>query len=137
MILGIGTDICEIARVQRMIDDHGQKFLDRVFTPVEQALCQGMDKTTPFYAKRYAAKEAVLKAFGTGLAGGITWQDVEIDRYPNGRPFVSLRGAAEQHCAGMAPLHTRAQVHITLSDERTHAIAYVVIEAVVVPDNNG
>ncbi len=123
MILGIGTDICEIARFEAKLAHHGQKFIDRIFTVNEQALCENLKDKTGFYAKRYAGKEAILKALGTGLAQGIHWQDVEILRLPSGAPHVQLLNKASAIATARAPA---SQWHISLSDEKAYAIAFVV-----------
>ena len=91
-IIGIGTDITECLRIARMIERHGELFLDRVFTPAEISYCQGRKQSTQHFTGRWAAKEAILKALGTGWVQGISWRDIEIRNQPGGRPQVAVGG---------------------------------------------
>ena len=119
-IVGHGIDIVETVRIQRMHDEHGQRFLDRCFTPAEQAYCSRNPKR--FYehlAARFAAKEAVLKVLGTGWRGGILWTDVEVLRAESGQPGVALTGEA----AAVANKLGIQRWHISLSHIETHATA--------------
>src|SRR5215469_4828987 len=96
-IVGHGIDIVETVRIRQMVDEHGQHFLDRCFTPVEQAYCDRSPRRRfEHLAGRFAAKEAVLKAMGTGWRGGIAWTDIEIQTDPAGRPFVVLTGECQR-----------------------------------------
>ncbi|HPZ84099.1 MAG TPA: holo-ACP synthase, partial [Thermogutta sp.] len=95
-ILGIGTDITECLRIARMIDRHGEIFLQRVYTPAEIAYCQNRKQATQHFTGRWAAKEAILKALGTGWIRGISWLDVEIVNRPGGQPEVILRNGAKK-----------------------------------------
>lgn len=115
----IGTDIVEIARIKQAVQRHGQSFLDRVFTLREQEDCLGRQNPYPSLATRFAGKEAVMKALGKGLAGGIRWTDVEICRDGGGKPVVLLKGKAAQICAGLGI----AGVEISLSHSREYALA--------------
>lgn len=123
MILGTGTDLCDSRRIARLLTRFEARFPDRVFTPTERALC---DRRTPearilCYAKRFAAKEAFLKALGTGLVRGIAWQDMAITRAPSGQPALTApRLLAARGWDG-------AHVHLSLSDEPPYALAFVVI----------
>ena len=117
-MLGIGTDIVEIERVRRSLEKWGQRLLDRLFTPEEQALCGARHDPCPCYAGRFAAKEAVLKALGTGLAG-CRWTDVRIGADPAGRPVVSLSGPA-------ARLTEEGDVLVSISHDRGRALAFAV-----------
>ena len=119
-ILGHGIDIVETARVKRLVDEHGQRFLDRVFTPAEQEYCSRSAKR--YYehlAGRFAAKEAVLKVLGTGWRGGIAWTDIEVVKDPSGQPKISLTG----ECARIARELGIARWHVSLSHIETHATA--------------
>lgn len=130
MILGIGTDIVDIKRFETSIQKHGDRFLNRIFTPEEQAYC---DQRPHFraarYAKRFAAKEACLKALGTGRAFGIRWQDMEISRDELGKPTLSLRGNALGVLKGKLQIHQDFQLHLSLSDTKNQATAMVILDA--------
>lgn len=119
-ILGIGTDIIEVARVQRMIDRHGEVFLERVYTSREIAYCSVRKAATEHYAGRFAAKEAVLKAIGTGWAKGIHWTDIEVRNEPGGRPRIALAGVAREQCETLGV----SEILISISHCRSYATAY-------------
>jgi holo-[acyl-carrier protein] synthase len=123
-ILGIGTDIVECLRIARMIDHHGEMFITRVYTDAEIDYCSTRKAATQHYAGRWAAKEAVLKALGTGWRRGISWRDIEVLNDRHGAPVVTLRGGAEEVCrkAGIQ------QMHLSISHCRSHAIAYAIAE---------
>jgi holo-[acyl-carrier protein] synthase len=93
MIIGLGTDIIEVERIARMIADHGDHFLNRVFTPGEIAHCQPRRDATPHYAGRWAAKEAVMKVLGTGFTNEVGWMEIEVCVKPSGQPFITLHGS--------------------------------------------
>jgi holo-[acyl-carrier protein] synthase len=119
-IIGHGIDIVEIERIRRLIEEHGERFLDRVFTAGEQAYCRANKKRTlEHYAGRFAAKEAVLKVLGTGWRGGIAWTDVEIVKDPSGQPKVVLSG----ECARIATELRISRWHVSISHIETHATA--------------
>jgi holo-[acyl-carrier protein] synthase len=92
MILGHGIDVVEIPRLARMLQRHGRRFVERVFTPAERDYCRGKKRELEHLAGRFAAKEAVMKVLGTGWAGRITWQDIEVTNAPGGQPRVALSG---------------------------------------------
>lgn len=121
-ILGIGTDIIEVPRIALMIQKHGELFVQRVYTPHEIGYCSSSKATNQHYAGRWAAKEAVLKALGTGWAKGIHWTDIEIRNEPGGRPKIRLSGAARDLCEQRGI----AEILITISHCRTFAVAYAV-----------
>jgi holo-[acyl-carrier protein] synthase len=121
-ILGIGTDIVECLRIAQMIDRHADLFLNRVFTPDEIAYCSSRKAATQHYAGRWAAKEAVLKAMGTGWSRGIAWQDIEIRNDAEGRPSIALAGGAREACERLGVV----EMHISISHCRTFATAYAV-----------
>ena len=129
MILGIGTDLCNIERIQRTLDRFGQRFKDRVFTEVEQRKSERRRDVAGTYAKRWAAKEACSKALGTGLRMGIAWHDMGVFNIRSGQPQMVLTGWAADRLAAMTPPGHEALVHVTLTDDYPWAQAFVLIEA--------
>ena len=130
MILGIGTDLCNIERIERTLDRFGDRFRNRVFTDLEQRRAE----SRPFavaatYAKRWAAKEACSKALGTGLRMGIAWKDMAVRNLHTGQPVMEVTGWAADRLAAMTPPEHEAIIHVTLTDDHPWASAYVVIEA--------
>jgi holo-[acyl-carrier protein] synthase len=128
MILGIGSDLANIERIERTIARFGARFLDRVYTPTEQALAERRRERVATYAKRWAAKEACSKALGTGLRMGIKWRDMGVVNLRTGQPTMLLTGWAEDRLRAMTPPGHRAAVHLTLTDDHPWAMAVVVIE---------
>ena len=118
-IIGIGTDITECLRIARMIERHGELFINRVYTLEEIRYCQTRKQATQHFTGRWAAKEAVLKALGTGWRRGISWRDVEVRNEPGGKPNVVLRGGAKDAAQQLGI----TEVLITISHCRTHATA--------------
>ncbi|MEE9348197.1 MAG: holo-ACP synthase [Robiginitomaculum sp.] len=129
MIIGIGTDVCDITRIKAVLERHGQRYKDRIFTPGEQAYCDARKESAASYAKRWAAKEAFAKALSTADSPHLKWQDVEITNGPSGKPQISLHGDALARLADMTPKGLKGHVHLTLSDELPYALAFVIIEA--------
>lgn len=129
MILGIGTDLANIERIQGVLDRHGERFRNRVFTEVEQAKAERRADTAGTYAKRWAAKEACSKALGTGLRMGISWKDMAVTNLRSGQPRMHLSGWAAERLAEMTPPGHEAVIHVTLTDDHPWAQAFVVIEA--------
>ncbi|MBA4490734.1 holo-ACP synthase [Paracoccus sp. S1E-3] len=129
MILGIGTDLANIDRIQGVLNRHGDRFRNRVFTPVELAKAARRKDEAGTLAKRWAAKEACSKALGTGLAMGISWKDMAVSNLRTGQPVMSLTGWAAERLAKMTPPGHEAIVHVTLTDDHPWAQAFVVIEA--------
>jgi len=121
-ILGIGTDITECLRIAQMIERHGELFIDRVYTPEETGYCRSRKQATQHFAGRWAAKEAVLKALGTGWRRGITWHDVEVRNEAGGQPVIVLTGGAREVARQLGI----ALVHISISHSRSHAVAFAV-----------
>lgn len=121
-ILGIGTDITECLRIAQMIERHGELFIGRVYTPHEIEYCRSRRMATQHFAGRWAAKEAVLKALGTGWRRGISWRDVEIRNLPTGQPFATLRGGTAEIAADRGI----GCVLVSISHCRTHATAHAV-----------
>lgn len=119
-VLGIGTDIVECLRIAQMIERHGELFINRVYTPVEIRYCSSRKQATQHFAGRWAAKEAILKALGTGWTRGISWRDIEIHNEPGGKPLVGLRGGARDRVEQLG-IH---EMLISISHCRSHATAY-------------
>ncbi len=130
MILGIGTDLCNIDRIHGTLDRFGDRFRNRVFTDTEQRKAERRADTPGTYAKRWAAKEACSKALGTGLRMGISWKDMAVSNLRSGQPVMELTGWAAERLADMTPKGHRAVIHVTLTDDHPWAQAFVVIEAV-------
>ncbi|OUD09458.1 holo-ACP synthase [Marivivens niveibacter] len=129
MILGIGSDLANIERIQGTLDRFGDRFRNRVFTPTEQSKAERRKDVAGTYAKRWAAKEACSKALGTGLAMGISWIDMAVENLPSGQPTMTLTGWAAERLAEMTPAGHTAHIHVTLTDDHPWAQAFVVIEA--------
>ena len=130
MILGIGTDLANIERIQRTMDRFGERFIQRIFTPREQAKANARPHgVAATYAKRWAAKEACSKALGTGLRMGIAWKDMAVDNLYTGQPVMAVTGWAAERLAAMTPPGHQARIHVTLTDDHPWAQAFVVIEA--------
>ena len=129
MILGIGTDLANIERIQGTLDRFGDRFKNRVFTQVEQAKAERRKDVAGTYAKRWAAKEACSKALGTGLAMGISWKDMAVTNLSTGQPQMVLTGWALERLKEMTPDGHEAQVLVTLTDDHPWAQAFVIIEA--------
>ena len=137
MILGIGTDLANIERIASVLARHGDRFRNRVFTPTELAKAARRRDEAGTLAKRWAAKEACSKALGTGLAMGISWRDMAVQNLPSGQPTMTLTGWAAERLAAMTPPGHRAHIHVTLTDDHPWAQAFVVIEALPDPVNDG
>ena len=128
MILGIGSDLCDIPRIQRSLDRFGERFTQRIFTDGERAKSERRANRAASYARRFAAKEACAKALGTGMTHGVFWRDLEVVNLPGGRPTMRLSGGALQRLAHLAPPGHEAVVHVSLTDDPPLAQAFVVIE---------
>jgi len=124
MIVGTGVDITEVPRIKASVERFGQRFLSRVFTPEELRYCLAKPNSAERLAARFAAKEAGLKAIGTGLRHGITWQDVEVVRLPGQRPNLRYSGKAAEYAERLGS----KRVHLSLSHTAEQAIAYVILE---------
>ncbi len=133
MILGVGTDLANIERIQAVLDRHGDRFRNRVFTEREQAKANRRKDEAGTYAKRWAAKEACSKALGTGLRMGISWKDMAVSNLRTGQPVMTLTGWAKTRLDDMTPLGHEAIVHVSLTDDHPWAQAFVVIEARPLP----
>ena len=129
MILGIGTDLANIDRIQGTLDRFGDRFRNRVFTETEQRKAERRQDVAGTYAKRWAAKEACSKALGTGLRMGIAWKDMAVTNLPTGQPVMQVTGWAAERLSDMTPEGYEAIIHVTLTDDHPWAQAFVVIEA--------
>lgn len=129
MILGVGTDLANIERIQGTLARFGDRFRNRVFTDVEQAKAERRKDVAGTYAKRWAAKEACSKALGTGLRMGISWKDMAVSNQPTGQPVMAVTGWAKERLDQMTPEGHEAVIHVTLTDDHPWAQAFVVIEA--------
>ena len=129
MILGIGTELANIDRIQAVLDRHGDRFRNRVFTEREQAKAARRKDEAGTYAKRWAAKEACSKALGTGLRMGISWKDMAVSNLKSGQPVMTVTGWAKTRLDDMTPDGHEAVIHVTLTDDHPWAQAFVVIEA--------
>ena len=130
MILGIGSDLIDIRRIEKTIERFGDRFIQRVFTPLEQRKAEGRAGRVATYAKRFAAKEACSKALGTGFRRGTYWRDMGVVNLPSGRPTLELTGGARKHLESLIPPGHEARIDITITDEYPMAQALVVISAV-------
>jgi holo-[acyl-carrier protein] synthase len=130
MILGIGSDLVDVGRIEKVIERHGERFLARVFTPAERARAERRANRAATYAKRFAAKEACAKALGTGLRAGVFWRDIGVVNLPSGQPTLRLSGGALARLEALTPDGCEAKIDLTITDEGPLAQAFVVISAV-------
>lgn len=129
MILGIGSDLIDIRRIQGSLDRFGERFTHRCFTEVERAKSDRRAERAASYAKRFAAKEACAKALGTGIAQGVSWTELGVVNEPSGRPTMRLTGRAATRLAAMTPPGFVPRVDLTITDDHPLAQAFVVISA--------
>ena len=129
MILGIGSDLCDIRRIERSLARFGTRFTHRVFTTGERARSERRAASAASYARRFAAKEACAKALGTGMRAGVFWRDMEVVNLPGGGPTMRLSGGALKRLQNLVPPGHEAVVHVSLTDDPPMAQAFVVIEA--------
>lgn len=132
MIIGIGSDLIDIRRIEQSLERHGERFVRRIFTDAEQARAEGRAHRAASYAKRFAAKEACAKALGCGIADGVFWRDMGVVNDPAGRPAIELSGGAVKRLARLLPSGHRAAIHLTMTDDYPLAQAFVIIEALPV-----
>src|SRR5262245_65598069 len=114
MIIGIGTDLCDVRRIERLIERHGERFLSRIFTATERARAERRANRFETYAKRFAAKEACAKALGTGLRAGVFWRDMGVINLPSGRPTMRLTGGALERLQAITPAGCEARIDVTI-----------------------
>ncbi|WP_424966991.1 MULTISPECIES: holo-ACP synthase [unclassified Dinoroseobacter] len=132
MIIGIGTDLANIERIERTLERFGDRFRNRVFTEQEQRKADSRAQTAATYAKRWAAKEACSKALGTGLRMGISWRDMAVQNLSTGQPTMYVTGWAAERLKDLTPEGHEAVIHVSLTDDHPWAQAYVVISAVAI-----
>ncbi|MGH8029383.1 MAG: holo-ACP synthase [Arenimonas sp.] len=130
MILGIGSDLIDIRRIERTLERFGARFVQRVFTAEEQRKAESRAHAAATYAKRFAAKEACAKALGTGLRHGVFWRDMAVVNLPTGKPTMALSNGARRRLEQITPPGMKAQIDVTISDEPPNAQAIVIISAV-------
>lgn len=129
MILGIGSDLTDIRRIEQVISRHGERFLMRIFTAAERQRAEGRATRIETYAKRFAAKEACAKALGTGMRNGVFWRDMGVVNLPTGRPTLHLSGGALERLNAITPIDHEARIDLSITDEWPIAQAFVVISA--------
>jgi holo-[acyl-carrier protein] synthase len=133
VIIGIGSDITDVRRIAKVLNRHGERFIDRIFTPIERAKAEKRRNRVETYAKRFAAKEACAKALGTGFRAGVWWRDMGVVNLPSGRPTLELTGGAKRRLDAITPAGYEARIDLTITDEGSMAHAFVVISAIAVP----
>ena len=129
MIIGIGNDLIDIRRVEKTLERHPERFVNRVFTEIERVKSDRRLNRAASYAKRFAAKEACSKALGTGIARGVFWRDMGVVNLPGGKPTMALTGGAAERLATMTPAGHEADIHLTITDDFPLAQAIVIIYA--------
>jgi holo-[acyl-carrier protein] synthase len=130
MILGIGSDIVDVRRIERAVMRHGERFLTRIFTDIERATAERRARRMETYAKRFAAKEACAKALGTGFRAGVFFRDLGVVNLASGRPTMALTGGAQARLRAITPKGYEARIDLTITDEGPMAQAFVIISAV-------
>ncbi len=137
MIIGLGSDICDARRLGEVLERHGERFLNRIFTPAERAKAERRAKNEKMvvatYAKRFAAKEACSKALGTGIRRGVWWRDMGVVNLPGGRPTMQLTGGALARLQALTPEGCEARIDVSITDDWPLAQAFVIISAVPLP----
>ena len=129
MIIGIGSDLIDIRRIEKTLERHGSRFIERVYTPIEQAKSDRRKERAASYAKRFAAKEACAKALGTGLSHGVFWRDMGVVNLPSGAPTMQLTNGAAKRLSAITPAGCSTRIHLTITDDFPLAQAFVIIEA--------
>src|ERR1700742_2010344 len=137
MILGLGSDLCDIRRIEKVLEEHGARFIARLYTDVERAKSEGRANRAASYAKRFAAKEACAKALGTGLNQGVYWRDMGVVNLPGGKPTLRLTGGALKRLEKITPAGHQAQIDLTITDNFPLAQAIVIISAIPKPEGPG
>jgi holo-[acyl-carrier protein] synthase len=133
MIIGLGSDICDIRRIEATLARYGERFTMRIFTELERRRAERRPGAAATYAKRFAAKEACAKALGTGLRRGVFWRDMEVVNLPSGQPTLRLAGGAALRLAALTPAGLAAGISLTMTDEYPYAQAVVVISLAPLP----
>jgi holo-[acyl-carrier protein] synthase len=132
MIIGLGSDLSDIRRVEKSLERFGERFTHRIFTDVERARSERKTDRAASYAKRFAAKEACAKALGTGIRHGVWWRDMGVVNMPSGRPTMALTGGARKRLDALTPKGYFAQIDLSITDEGPMSMAFVVISAVAI-----
>ncbi|GGY52608.1 holo-ACP synthase [Parvularcula lutaonensis] len=134
MIIGIGSDLIDIRRVEKTLERHGERFTHRVFTEVERAKSDRRRNRAASYAKRFAAKEALSKALGTGLSQGVFWRDMGVVNLPSGKPTMNLTNGARARLDALTPPGHEIEIHLTITDDFPLAQAFVILYASAVSE---
>jgi holo-[acyl-carrier protein] synthase len=129
VIVGIGSDLCDIRRIEKSLERFGERFVSRLYTEVERARAERKGDRAASYAKRFAAKEACAKALGTGIRHGVFWRDMGVVNLRGGKPTMALTGGAAKRLAELTPPGKTATIHLSLTDDHPYAQAFVIIEA--------
>ncbi len=129
MIVGVGSDLCDVRRIEQTLERYGDRFIERCFTEIERQRSEARAGRAASYAKQFAAKEACAKALGTGLRRGVFWRDMGVVNLPSGQPTMQLTGGAAARLKAILPAGTEGFIHLTITDETPLAQAFVVIEA--------
>jgi holo-[acyl-carrier protein] synthase len=129
VIVGLGSDIADIRRIEKTLSRFGDRFVQRVFTEVEQARSERRRERAASYARRWAAKEACSKALGTGLRMGVAWREMGVVNLPSGQPTMALEGGARRRFEGLVPQGWEGRIHVTMTDDPPYAQAFVIVEA--------
>jgi len=132
MILGIGSDITDVRRIAKVLERHGDRFIERIFTATERERAERRRNRIETYAKRFAAKEACAKALGTGFRSGVWWRDMGVVNLASGRPTMVLTGGAKRRLEAITPAGYEARIDLTITDEGPMAHAFVIISALAV-----
>jgi holo-[acyl-carrier protein] synthase len=132
MIIGIGSDLIDIRRIEKSLERHGERFLARIYTEIETARSERRRARAASYAKRFAAKEACAQALGSGISEGVYWRDMGVVNLPSGKPTMHLTGGAAAKLERLLPPGHRAVIHLTITDDFPLAQAFVIIEAIPV-----
>jgi holo-[acyl-carrier protein] synthase len=129
MILGLGSDLCDIRRIEKTLEQHGERFIARIYTDIERAKSERRANRAASYAKRFAAKEACAKALGTGLNQGVYWRDMGVVNLPGGKPTMALTGGALARLHAITPPGYTAKIDLSITDDFPLAQAIVIISA--------
>nr|MEA2797519.1 holo-[acyl-carrier protein] synthase [Phenylobacterium sp.] len=129
MIIGLGSDLSDIRRIEKTLERHGERFTHRIFTDIERARSERKADRAASYAKRFAAKEACAKALGTGMRRGVFWRDMGVVNLRSGQPTMALTGGAQARLLKIMPPGFRPAIHLSLTDDHPYAQAFVIIEA--------
>jgi holo-[acyl-carrier protein] synthase len=132
MIIGIGSDLIDIRRIEKSLERHGERFIARIYTDIEKARSERRRGRAASYAKRFAAKEACSKALGSGISDGVYWRDMGVVNLPSGKPTMHLTGGAAAKLERLLPTGYRPVIHLTITDDFPLAQAFVIIEALPV-----